>query len=108
MAANDGEHPVSELFGVRLPNTTGAPGTAGASGDADDDTGAGRVTPPWGPSQASARYPASTSGTVMPDQVSDSPISTGPERDYSDTGAGRGSGSHYPRRPWQQSDGQAG
>ena len=103
MAANDGEHPVSDLFGVRLPDGTGAPGSAGASGRAADDRPAGPVTLPGiGAWQPDSRYDAATGGTAEPGQVADSPISPGPESDYSDTGAGRGSGSHYPRRSWQQ------
>jgi hypothetical protein len=88
--------------GIRLPDGTGAPGSSGASGRAADDRPAGEVTPPWGPSQDAARYSASTGGTAEPGQVAGSPISPGPESDYSDTGAGRGAGSHYPRRSWQQ------
>ena len=85
--------------------STNAPGTTGAAGAAADDTGAGRVTYPSGAWQPGARYPASTGGTVMPDQVSDSPISPGPADDYVSTGAGDGRAGHFPRRPWQQPDG---
>jgi hypothetical protein len=41
MAANDGEHPVTELFGYRLPAGTGAPGSAGTQGTWNP-TGLGR------------------------------------------------------------------
>lgn len=94
MAVNDqyrGEFMPGISAGV--PNL--APGSPGASGDAADDDGAGRVTPPWGPSQDSARYPASTSGTVLPGQVDVSDISPGPQAGYVDTNAGRGNPSPY-------------
>jgi hypothetical protein len=83
-----------------------APGSAGASGGAADSEPAGAVTPPWGPSQPAARYPASTGGTVEPGQADASRISPGPQADYSDTGAGAGHAGHYPRRDWQAPDGR--
>jgi hypothetical protein len=87
--------------------STGAPGRPGASGAAADNADAGPVTPPTGAWQPGARFPASTSGTVMPDQDVTSVIEPGPASGYTGTGAGHGSPSHFPRRPWQQSDGGA-
>lgn len=43
----------------------------------------------------------------MPDQTADSPISPGPEQDYSRTGAGDGRAGHWKRYDWQQPDGAA-
>lgn len=76
---------------------TGAPGSAGARGDAADNTEAGPVTPPTGTWQPSARFGASANGTMMPDQTADSAISVGPESAYSDTNAGKGRAGHWPR-----------
>jgi hypothetical protein len=88
--------------GIRLPDGTGAPGTAGASGRAADDTPAGRVTlPQLGVWQEGARYDASTNGTVLAGQSEPSVI-TGGDGGYTDTGAGSGRASHFPRRDWQQ------
>jgi hypothetical protein len=81
-------------------DTTGAPGTAGASGRAADSAGA-TVTPPWGGHQD--RYPASA-GTLQPDQDTPSVI-TGGDGGYHDTGAGSGRAGHYPRKSWQQPNG---
>lgn len=80
-----------------------APGSAGASGPGADDADAGPVTPPTGAWQSAARYDATTSGTVQAGQVAESVIEPGPAADYASTGAGAGSGAHYPRRPGQQS-----
>ena len=82
-----------------------APGTAGDTGSAADDTGAGAVTLPSGAWQEGARYPATTSGTLQPDQTDVSPISPGPQDDYSDTGAASGRAGHWKRYGWQQPDG---
>jgi hypothetical protein len=106
MAINDGiGNPVRDPFpGIALPDGSGAPGSAGASGRPADSAGA-TVTPPAGTSQD--RYPAAA-GTVQPDQVSTNQIVPGPASGLTSTGAGQGSGSHYPRRSWQDggSDGE--
>jgi hypothetical protein len=101
MAANDGiGNPVRDPFpGIRLPDGTGAPGSGGARGDAADDA-ATMVTPMTGAHQD--RY-SGHAGTVEPGQSE--PTAINPNQgtgSYTDTGAGQGSGQHYPRRPWQQ------
>lgn len=103
MAVNDGiGNDIRDPFPGIAPWGNRAPGSAGASGAAADDTGAGPVTPATGAWQPAARYPASTGGTVQAGQVDANAIEPGPAGAYADTGAGSGSGSHYPRRPGQQ------
>jgi hypothetical protein len=101
--ANSDRVPDEFMPGIRsgVPNL--APGSPPASGRAADDELAGPVTLQGiGAWQPGTRYAASTGGTVMPGQVDASDISPGPESDFSDTGAGSGRASHYPRRSWQQ------
>jgi hypothetical protein len=103
MAVNDGiGNDIRDPFpgiSAGVPNLS--PGTPGASGDAADDEGAGRVTFPSGAWQPGARYPASSGGTVLPDQMGTSPVSPGPAQHYVDTGAGRGDANPY-RHPAQE------
>lgn len=110
VAANDGEHPVTEVFpGITAPQTSGAPGSAGD-----------RSSPGTVPLTGSSGLPGV--GTVMPvgsqadpgtgtvnqpGQTAESVISPGPAQDYADTGAGGGrarvdSGRRF---DWQQSPG---
>jgi hypothetical protein len=100
---NSDRVPDEFMPGIRSGAPNLAPGSPPASGRAADDAPAGPVSlPVLGTWQPSSRYDASTGGTVMPGQVDASDISPGPESDYSDTGAGSGRASHYPRRSWQQ------
>ena len=97
--ANSDRVPDEFMPGIRSgADSTGAPGTSGASGRPADAAGA-TVTGPAGSWQD--RFPAG-SGTVQPDQVSTSQIVPGPQSGLSSTGAGQGSGEHFPRRPWQE------
>jgi len=102
MAVND-QYRGEFMPGISAGVPNNAPGTPGASGDAADDEGAGRITLQGvGAWQPGARYPAATGGTVLPDQTATSPIVPGPQSGLTSTGAGRGSGEHYPRRPGQE------
>jgi hypothetical protein len=88
--------------------STGAPGSAGSHGTGADSVPAGAITRPDGLSMPDARPDGGpTHGTVMPGQSGETPISYGPADQYTDTGAGSGSGTHYPRRPGQQPNGGA-
>jgi hypothetical protein len=92
----------SPPFGLRGDYThTGAPGSAVDRGPAEDDVGAGRITPPWGPSQDSARYPAATGGTVEPNQVVPNVIVAADESGLASTGAGGGHTDPWRRFDWQ-------
>ena len=104
MAANDGDHPTRELFGVPLPSSTGAPGTSPATGRARADSAGTTVTGPAGSWQD--RF-AAVSGTVQPGQSEDSPVSPGPAQDYVSDGPKPDRSGHYPRRDWQQPDRRA-
>jgi hypothetical protein len=119
MAANDGDHPIRETFpGISIPATTGAPGSSGVS-DSPAGTGGGAViaspvvSAPYGSSQLPENKPTlpvtqgDTSGFSDDSPVHESAIVPGPVADYLSTGAGQGSGAHYPRRPGQQPNGGA-
>jgi hypothetical protein len=78
-----------------------APGSAPVNSpppDAVETTFTNDRGEPWN------RLTASTHGTTEPGQLQDGFIGLGAS-DIADTGAGHGSGSHYPRRPGQQPDG---
>lgn len=100
--------PVRDLFGVAMPDTTGAPGSPGATGDAADNVAAGPTSLPMlGTWQSTSRYDADTSGTLQAGQTDPNVIAPAPAGSFASTGAGRGQPSHFPRRPWQQPDGSA-
>lgn len=89
-------------------DSTGAPGSRGAAGDAADNASAGPVSIPMiGSWQSTSRYDADTSGTMQAGQTDASVISPGPAADYADTGAGDGRAGHWKRYDWQQPDGRA-
>jgi hypothetical protein len=98
----DGTQPAT-LFGVPLPMTTGAVGS-GPQNAPPPDSVETTVTNAIGDWQD--QYTAPTNGTTEPGQL---------QMDFmgldagtiADTGAGHGSGSHYPRYPGQQSAGGA-
>jgi len=111
MAANDGEHPVRDLFGVALPTGTGAPGTQGIS--AADTTGEviGNPGIASGDTYQSGQLPrdhvvvtaGDTSGMSDDNPAHEDAIMPGPASAYVSTGAGDGdNGDHYPRYPWQE------
>jgi hypothetical protein len=86
MAANDGEHPVTETFpGIHVPSGTGAMGSAGASGRAADAQ-VTDVTPATGASQDAY---AASAGTLQPGQNEGFPGGADSGA-YTSTGAGHG------------------
>jgi hypothetical protein len=101
VAANDGEHPVTSLFGSDLPAGTGAEGTPGvtAAQSSGPVLGSPVVSNPFGSSQVAANLP--TAQVVSGDTCSssaDGPVPpagdplTGISLDaICSTGAGRGS-----------------
>jgi hypothetical protein len=110
VAANDGEHPVREMFpGVMVPDSTGA---AGSTGDRtpppDEDVPAGQSGLPGVGTELPLTVQAglgSSASTSQPGQTAASVISPGPAQDYADTGAGQGSTDHWARRDYQQAPG---
>lgn len=107
MATNDGiGNDVRDPFPGISAGCTGqfcAPGSAGASGRAADDTGRVAVTSPTGAFYD--RDIAPGSAVTQPGQAAVSPLSPGPAPDYVNTGAGDGRAGHYQRYPWQAPDG---
>lgn len=113
MAANDGNpaHRIDSLFGIPLPDTTGAPGSAGdrTPPPGSEVPGAQSGIPGVGVTMALSDQsgPGESLATTQPGQVATSVISPGPEDSYTDTGAGGGhpvmDSSH--RYPWQQQPG---
>ena len=102
MAANDGDHPVTSVFGFDLPDGTGAPGSKGSRPPAPDDVPAGEITPPGG--QWWDRPSTNTGGTSQPGQLSEDLSGLG--ADFTATsGAGQGKAGHYDRYDWQNPDG---
>jgi hypothetical protein len=96
--------PAESFPGARTgADSTGAVGTPGASGPGADDVRT-IITFSGGSWQPSARVTVSTNGSILAGQTDDSPISPGPESDYSSTGAGSGRAGHYRRYSWQQPD----
>lgn len=95
MAIND---PIRELFpGINAPDGTGAPGSdPGSSGT---DSVSATVTDPTG--SPWNRFTTQTHGTIQPGQNDDGLIGVS-THDITNTGAGDGSASHFPRFPWQQ------
>jgi hypothetical protein len=108
MAANDGEHPVTSVFGAMVPAGTGAPGTPGVH---DSPAGAGGgaviaspvVSNPYGSSQVAVNMPSVlvTQGDTA-GMASDSPVPppgdplTGLGLDsIASTGAGLGSAGQH-------------
>ena len=104
MAANDGEHPVTSLFGADVPAGTGAPGSA-----TNPDTTVGAVisspvvSNPFGSSQAAEnmpRVPVTTGDTCSlssdaPVPPSGDPLTGLPLSFIAATGAGDGSAGHH-------------
>lgn len=119
MAINDGINPGNEVRpsfpGLPLPAGTGAPGSQGdtAAESAGTQVGDPIVSNPYGSSQVPENMPrvsvlsGDTSGMSSDQAVQASPITPGPASQYLSTGAGSGSGAHYPRRPGQQPNGGA-
>ena len=117
MAANDGEHPVRDLFGVPLPDGSGAPGSPGISWH---DTNGGTIGNPvvsvqGMSSQLESGRPKQTVAAGDTSGMSDdipchtSPIMPGPQDEYLSTGAGEGDGtSKIARYSWQQSNSPGG
>jgi hypothetical protein len=106
MAAN-ADQPTRELFGVQLPDGTGAPGSTGdrTSPGGVDLTGQSGL-PGVGVAMPLAGMADPGSDTVnQPGQNDPSSIAPGPAAGYVSTGAGQGNGAHYPRRPGQQPNG---
>jgi hypothetical protein len=97
MAANDGSHPVRELFGVQLPDGTGAPGSTGdrTSPGGVDLTGQSGL-PNVGVAMPLAGMADPGSDNVnLPGQTAASAISPGPASAYADTNAGKGNPNPY-------------
>jgi hypothetical protein len=113
MASNDGEHPVTSLFGVPLPDGSGAPGTTGiaAATTTGPVIGTPHVTPAYGQYRDGPDVTVHTGDTSgMADDLAAhaDALTPGPQPDYADTGAGHGDGtSRTARYPWQQPNGGA-
>jgi hypothetical protein len=99
MAANDGEHPVTSLFGSDLPAGTGAMGTptVPASVSAGPSLGTVTVTPNFGSSQVQQPTVVVTTGDTCA-MSSEAPVPAGGDPltgltlgQVADTGAGHGS-----------------
>jgi hypothetical protein len=115
VAVNDQYKPGAEIFpGISIPQTTGAPGSAGITAQATSGAEVGNpvVSNPYGSSQLPENKPTlpvtqgDTSGFSDDTPVHASPIMPA-DASYLSTGAGQGSGAHYPRRPGQQPNGGA-
>ena len=100
-----------EFFpGLSAGTGSSAPGSQGdtASETGGTEVGSPVVSVPGASSQVPASMPrvsvtsGDTSGMSSDQAVQASPITPGPVDAYLTTGAGKGSGSHYPRRPGQQ------
>jgi hypothetical protein len=114
MAANDGEHPVTDLFGVPLPDGTGALGSAGdrtAPPDAGIPGGTSGI-PGVGTAMALSLQagPGESASTTQPGQNAASQIAPdeGGTYTFTSTGAGQGvnvSATAHGRQPWQQPPG---
>jgi hypothetical protein len=110
MAANDGSHPVRDLFGVPLPDGTGAVGSSPDRTPPPDSLVPGGVSGLPGAGTAMALSlqagPGSSASTSQPGQNAPSEIAPGPAGGYMSTGAGGGqNGDHSPRYDWQQPPG---
>jgi hypothetical protein len=102
--ARNADEPTRDLFGVQLPDGTGAPGSPGGHGQAADNVTGVRVTSPTG-----GYYDqnlASTGGTVEPGQSDPSAIAPDAGGSFTDTGAGQGGTDHWKRYSWQQGRGR--
>lgn len=98
----DGTAP-SSIFGVPLPDGTGAPGSAPVNTPPPDSVET-TVTPATG--AWNDRFTAPTNGTTEPGQLQLDMMGLDADT-IASTGAGGGSGEHYPRRPGQQPAGGA-
>lgn len=105
----DGDQP-RDLFGVALPDGTGAPGSQGvvASDKAGPVVGNPVVSAPYGSSQLPENRPrldvtAGDTSSMSDDMPAhEDAIMAGPVADYLSTGAGDGSADHWKRYPGQE------
>lgn len=103
MAANDGEHPVREIFPGIGAGFSNAPGSAG---DRRIDESVPVPSGSSGVPNVGTEVPLSEQvgpgeGTSTAQPGQNYGFQSG-DPGYTQTGAGHGSGEHYPRRPGQQ------
>lgn len=103
MAANDGEHPVTDLFGWRLPAGTGAPGTQGVQpGTTGPELGTAGIRTFDSGTRNVGTVVVHAGDSAVEGQTQDGWTGI-TEQEITETGAGRGqNGDHFPRYSWQQ------